>query len=141
MKEILMDLLQTVLPTILGTVSLAIVGVLSNKAKVFFNTETKKNIVSHTVKFIEQVYNDIHGKDKLEKCKEKAFELLRDKGIEINENELMVLIESAVNDMNKKPMIDFVNSLEDKTFTEFNVGEYTFEGEFITKDLDRNGEI
>ena len=63
----------------------------------YVNTKTKKDVVDTTVKYVEQVYKDIHGEEKLEKAKEKALEWLNEKGIKISETELEILIESAVN--------------------------------------------
>ena len=64
------------------------------------NTQVKKDVVDSTVKYIEQVYKDIHGQDKLNKAKEKALEWLNEKGITISDTELEILIESAVNGFN-----------------------------------------
>lgn len=61
------------------------------------NTKTKKDVVDTTVKYVEQVYKDIHGAKKLEKAKEKALEWLNEKGITISDTELEILIEASVN--------------------------------------------
>lgn len=66
------------------------------------NTEEKKKIVTSTVSYIEQVYKDIHGEEKLDKCKEKAVEWLNEKGLSISDIELDILIEAAVNGLNGK---------------------------------------
>ena len=63
----------------------------------YVDTQTKKEIVKDTVNYVEQVFKDIHGAEKLEKAKEKALEWLNEKGIKISETELEILIESAVN--------------------------------------------
>lgn len=64
------------------------------------NTKTKKDVVDTTVKYVEQVYKDIHGAEKLEKAKEKALEWLNEKGINISDTELEILIEASVNGFN-----------------------------------------
>ncbi len=64
------------------------------------NTKTKKDVVDTTVKYVEQVYKDIHGEEKLEKAKEKALEWLNEKGINISDTELEILIEASVNGFN-----------------------------------------
>lgn len=97
MKEILMEYL----PKIVEYVLIIIVGLLANKAKKLINTDIKRNIVKDTVKYVEQVFNDVHGGEKLNLAIEKATELLRAKGIKIDESEIVVLIESAVSEMNR----------------------------------------
>ena len=97
MKEILMEYL----PKIVEYVLIIIVGLLANKAKKLINTDIKRNIVRDTVKYVEQVFNDVHGGEKLNLAIEKATELLRAKGIKIDESEIVVLIESAVSEMNR----------------------------------------
>lgn len=64
------------------------------------NTKTKKDVVDTTVKYVEQVYKDIHGQEKLIKAKEKALEWLNEKGISISDTELEILIEASVNGFN-----------------------------------------
>lgn len=97
MKEILMEYL----PKIVEYVLIIIVGLLANKAKKLINTDIKRNIVRDTVRYVEQVFNDIHGGEKLNLAIEKASELLRSRGIKIDESEIVVLIESAVSEMNR----------------------------------------
>lgn len=97
MKEILMEYL----PKIVEYALIIIVGLLANKAKKLINTDIKRNIVKDTVKYVEQVFNDVHGGEKLNLAIEKATELLRAKGIKIDESEIVVLIESAVSEMNR----------------------------------------
>lgn len=66
----------------------------------YVNTKTKKDVVDSTVKYVEQVYKDIHGEEKLEKAKDKALEWLKEKGITISDTELEILIEASVNGFN-----------------------------------------
>lgn len=67
----------------------------------YCNTKEKQDIVKHSVNYVEQIYKDIHGEDKLNKCYEAASELLLQKGMDFTGLELRVLIESSVNAMNK----------------------------------------
>lgn len=96
-----MEFLQNYLLEILATIITALasfIGVsIKNAYTKYVNTKTKKEIVKDTVNYVEQVFKDIHGKEKLEKAKEKALEWLSEKGIKISETELEILIESAVN--------------------------------------------
>lgn len=96
-----MEFIQNYLFEILATIITALasfIGVsIKNAYTKYINTKTKKEIVQDTVNYVEQVFKDIHGKEKLEKAKEKALEWLNEKGIKISETELEILIESAVN--------------------------------------------
>jgi hypothetical protein len=66
----------------------------------YVNTDTKKKLVNDVVYYIEQVFKALHGKEKLEKAKSTLVTLLNEKGISFTEEELNVLIESAVNQLN-----------------------------------------
>ena len=118
MKEILMEYL----PKIVEYVLIIIVGLLANKAKKLINTDIKRNIVKDTVKYVEQVFNDVHGGEKLNLAIEKATELLRAKGIKIDESEIVVLIESAVSEMNRNDsaLNKLIETLEVKAVDEVN---------------------
>ena len=50
---------------------------------------------------MEQVWKDIHGADKLRKALETAEALLKKKGIPFDADEMMVMIEAAVQEMNE----------------------------------------
>ena len=52
------------------------------------------------VRFVEQVYRDIHGAEKLKKAMEKASEILAGYGITISDEELIAMLEAAVNEFN-----------------------------------------
>lgn len=95
-----MEFLQNYLLEILATVITAVASfiglTIKNAYTKYINTQTKKEIVKDTVNYIEQVYKDIHGEEKLSKAKEKALEWLNEKGIKISDIELEILIESAV---------------------------------------------
>ena len=71
------------------------------------DAETKAKVARTVVAFVEQVWKDLHGQDKLLKALEKAKELLGKKGIAFDADEMMVLIEAAVaefNDAFHKPL-------------------------------------
>ena len=65
------------------------------------DAETKAKIARTVVAFVEQVWKDLHGQDKLLKALEKARELLGKKGIAFDADEMMVLIEAAVAEFNE----------------------------------------
>lgn len=119
MKEILI----TYLPKIIEYIMIIIVGALANKAKKMINTDIKRNIVKDTVKYVEQVFNDVHGKEKLSLATEKAIALLKSKGIKVDDEEIVVLIESAVAEMNKSDSAvkQLIGALENGTIDSFNV--------------------
>lgn len=100
MKEILIELINNVLPII----ATAIGGLLAygiNKVKKYYDekyrTETIDKILKSTVEYVEQVFVDIKGKEKLDKARDVALSRLKNKGIDIDEVELTILIEAFVN--------------------------------------------
>lgn len=60
----------------------------------------KKGIADKCVKFVEQVYKNLPGADKLVIAMETAMEMLGDQKISCTELELRVLIESALAEQN-----------------------------------------
>ena len=65
------------------------------------NTKEKQEVVQSTITYIQQVYGDLKGEEKLEKALETASDWLTSKGINVSDSELRVLIESAVYNMKK----------------------------------------
>lgn len=105
----MIDILNAILPYLVKLVGV-VVGLLicyvSNKFKKYLDeklkTETARNLVATTVRYIEQVFKDIHGKEKLDRAKNTLIKLLANKGIVLTDEEIEILIESAVNTMNNK---------------------------------------
>jgi len=89
-------ILRAVLYAVFGCIGYAIKEII----RLYLNDKTKLSIAKSAVNFVEQVWKDIHGNDKLMKALEKAEILLKKKGIEFDAEEMMVLIESAVKEMN-----------------------------------------
>ncbi len=141
MKEAIVEIIAKALPDIISVIMLFVLTFIVKKTKTIVNTDVKKSVVADTVKYVEQIYKDIHGDEKVEKCKDKVIELLAEQGIKISDSELSVLIESAVQEMNTKPVLDFVEALKNKHTDSFDVGEYKFEGDYVTAELDRNGDL
>lgn len=71
-----------------------------NLYRKYITTEIKQSVAKTVVRFVEQVYTDIHGREKLEQAMKKASEILAEYGITISEGELIALIEAAVNEFN-----------------------------------------
>lgn len=90
--------------TIIYAVLTGIFGYLGLLAKKYFDkyfdSKEKRDVAASCVKFVEQVYKDLHGEDKLNKALEAASEMLAQKGISFTELELRVLIEAAVASFN-----------------------------------------
>lgn len=90
--DALMPYVITIVTAIAGYVALAI----KKKFEEKINTDTKKEVVEATVKYVQQVYYALDGKDKLQKALETSIDWLNEKGIAINEAEATILIEAAV---------------------------------------------
>lgn len=63
--------------------------------------ETKKDVASLVVKYVEQVYKDFHGEEKLDKALEAFSDMLSAKGITISDLEMRVYLEAALAEFNK----------------------------------------
>ena len=85
---------------IILVILLALAGFIGVQAKnlyrKYINTEIKQAVVKDAVLFVEQVYRDIHGEEKLRAAMERASEVLAEYGITISETELVTMIEAAV---------------------------------------------
>lgn len=98
-----------ILAGIIGTTVTAVGGALAMLFKwLYKNTigdkiklDTVEKIARVVVKFVEQVYKDIHGEEKLEKALEAFAEMLNNKGITISELEMRVYLESALAEFNE----------------------------------------
>lgn len=103
----------------------AIIGVYAAKLQTkYIDTDTKRKIAATTVAYIEQVYKDLHGGEKLARALVVAASMLSQKGIKTTEEELKVLLEAAVKEMNdkfKKETAAAQSALEETHNTEFTV--------------------
>lgn len=90
--------------TILYTVLTALAGYIGLWVKSLYtkyiNDKTKESVVKTCVKAVEQLYQDLHGIEKYNKVVENVSEMLSQKGIEITELEIKLLIEAAVGEFN-----------------------------------------
>ena len=71
-----------------------------NLYKKYVNTAVKQSVCRTAVRFVEQVYKDLHGPEKLKAAMAKASEILAGYGIEISDAELVAMLEAAVNEFN-----------------------------------------
>jgi len=103
-NEILNQFIQILLP-VLATFITGLFTYIGNRLKKVYeekvNNETAKAVVTDAVKFVEQVYTDLSGKEKLEKATVQVSEILQSKGIKITPAEINMLIESAVYGLNE----------------------------------------
>lgn len=90
---------------IIGLILAAIFGCIGYAAKKVYqnhiNDDTKRSIAKAVVQFVEQVYKNIHGADKLHAALERAEQLLAEKGIKFSAVEMETLIEAAVAEFNE----------------------------------------
>lgn len=97
--DILNQCLDILLPAVASVIAV-ILGVLATKIKTTYNDkvqdETVRTIVKSVVEWAQQVYQDCEGPEKLQKALEKTSAILNEKGITISDEELNMLIESAV---------------------------------------------
>lgn len=92
MWEILLPILATALTTILSYVGLRLRMIYEKH----IDTKEKELVIKNTVQYVEQVFGALKGSEKLEKAKVTALDWLQEKGIEISDAELTILIESSV---------------------------------------------
>lgn len=98
-NEILGQAMAIIVPA-LATLIATFFAYLGNKLKNAYqekvNNETAQAVVKDVVQFVEQVYKDVGGEEKLKKAISETTTILNSKGIKITETEIKMLIESAV---------------------------------------------
>lgn len=87
-----MELLRAIVLTIAGAVGLIACRLFTRYA----DTETKRAVAKTAVLFVEQVFNDLHGKDKMAKAMEFAAAQLKRYGIKFDRAEMEALAEAAL---------------------------------------------
>jgi hypothetical protein len=98
-NSVLTTIINALLPVIL-TAFTAIAGLVGTKAKSFLEKKEfsfiTKEVIEDTVQYVEQVYKDTKGEEKLNKVLESVQNQLQSKGIEVTADELKIKIEAAV---------------------------------------------
>ena len=89
-----------IMTAILGVIFTLLGYVLKNLVKKYLDDSTKITIATACVQFVEQVYKNLHGEEKLHVALERAAELLYEKGIKFSAVEMETLIEAAVGEFN-----------------------------------------
>ena len=92
-----MQILYAIITGIAGYIGI----VIKNLVTKYLNDKTKRAVAKTAVQFVEQVYKDIHGEEKLNEALSAASEMLAEKGIMATDLELRFLIEAAVAEFNK----------------------------------------
>ena len=91
---------------IIGIILTGIVSYIGLQAKNiyqnFVNEKIKKYIVEKTVNYVEQIGNNLSCEKKKDLALKKSLEWLEEKKISASDTELEILIESAVNCLDKK---------------------------------------
>lgn len=100
------ELVQAITPILLALL-VAIIGYLAkiagiqvqrvaDKYAIKAKLDANKTIVDLAVKYVQQVFNEADNKTKYNEAKNKALEILSEKGIKITDAELNMLIEASV---------------------------------------------
>ena len=105
MVEFMQEFISTYGVAILYALLTAVAGFIGVQVKKLYekvcNDKTKKDVVKTCVQAVEQIYKDLHGEEKYDKCVESISEMLNEKGITITELEIKMLIEASVAEFNK----------------------------------------
>lgn len=99
-EEFLSNHFAQILGTIITTVAGYIGLVVKNLVTKYLNDKTKRAIAKTVVQFVEQVYKDLHGEEKLNAALAAFSEMLAEKGITVSDLEMRVLIEAALAEFN-----------------------------------------
>lgn len=90
------QIMTAIVMAIFGTLGF----VVKNLVAKYLNDGTKQAVARTAVQFVEQVYKNLHGEEKLNAALERASELLNEKGIRFSLLEMETLIEAAVAEFN-----------------------------------------
>jgi hypothetical protein len=91
-----MEILAAIVTGIAGYIGI----VVKNLCTKYINDKTKAAVAKTDVQFVEQVFKDMHGEEKLNEALDAAEEMLLEKGITVSDLELRVLIEATVGEFN-----------------------------------------
>jgi len=84
------------------TVVFGVLGfVVKNFVKTYLNDKRKQDIARAVVRFVEQCFKDLHGKEKLTAALNRASAIMAEKGIDFSATEMETLIEAAVAEFNE----------------------------------------
>lgn len=92
----IMSALTPYLVTLVTAFAAYVVAIIKKKLTEKLDTQTKKDIAEATVNYVEQVFEDLDGKEKLQKALETSTQWLNEKGIKVTEAEMTMFIEAAI---------------------------------------------
>ena len=95
-KEIILYIVSLAIPVVFGWLGMQMKKLVAK----YLDNQEKQNIARAVVQFVEQVFTDLHGEEKLEQAMIRAEGLLLSKGIEFSALEMETLIEAAVAEFN-----------------------------------------
>ena len=106
MNEV-MDVLMSGVISLLGSVITVAISIITYKVTKWGNEyinnqntkltiQQKQAVINSTVAYVEQVFKDLDGAQKLEEAKNVILASLEKQGIDIDEDEMQILIEAAV---------------------------------------------
>ena len=105
MENLFMEFINTYGPSILNAILVAIGGwlavVVKNALDEFIKDKHARAVIKTVVEGVEQMYQDLHGEDKLNKALDAAAEMLEEKGITLSAFEMRIMIEAAVGEFNE----------------------------------------
>lgn len=70
-------------------------------ARKYLDTETKRKVAKIVVVAVEQIFNALHGEEKMGKALEFAATLLKKYGIKFDADEMRLLLEAALGEANR----------------------------------------
>lgn len=124
----IMPYVVTIITTLFGYLAV----VIKKKITERLDTETKREVAEATVKYVQQLYETMNGKEKFQKALETMVEWLNEKGIKVTEAEATILIESSVKGFKD----GWYNNTTNTTSGFLQVGEVTStENETITVEM------
>jgi len=104
-----LELLNALMPHLVSiavTIVMAIAGWVGTKLGRAIdeqkNAKQIREIVEHTVRYVEQVAKAMGSEEKLELAKARVIEYAESKGLRISQIEIEILIEAFVNELNEK---------------------------------------
>ena len=91
-----LQIMYAIITAVAGYIGIAVKNLFTK----YVNDKTKAAVAKTAVQFVEQVYKDLHGEEKLKEALRAAAEMLNEKGIVVTDLELRVLVEAAVAEFN-----------------------------------------
>ena len=91
-----MELIAMVLTALLGYIGMVAKRLISR----YLDTGDKRALALASVRYVEQVFQQLHGPEKMRKALDKFAVMLDEHGITCSAAEMETLLEAAVNEMN-----------------------------------------